>query len=461
MKKIGTIFLTLLVSTLLVGVFVPMINKGSGGKLEEGFDKWLGANQPKNPDSGTPTPEKSLYERRHDEDRVYTLDTNQGMREGFYTHKMGNKDVSEVSLIGKDAYLEINCSTIDSEGTVVNHINGAINSNVGDIGFNTTGDFILLTKTTNPKTLCFDINTDSTTVGGTRVIDEKYFSFEIMFHSLGAKYTTTSEVFRASIKNYNTQETTPLFIANAEDVSVEKDKLVSFKSSIKISDYITSENPNITISIDVQEKNMIPLDFMRWSFSYYPFEETEFNNFMQKIDRGEVNFYDSSKAWLYTNTTTGIKYFRYSYTENQIFLFDTQSYFTFAFRDYQKKITLESIESALKKHYRDSKASESFTAKKKHANGWTYYCFQFGDYVQGNLTKTEFELGNDYISSMDLSRDVMFYPSNRIPSEDLFLKFNSSPNPKAVKTCVDEMDTKEIEVIDSVEDNGTYWGPLH
>lgn len=61
MKKLGTIFLTLMVSTLLVGVFVPLINKKTGGKLEEGFDKWLGVNQqPENPDSGTPAEEKSL-----------------------------------------------------------------------------------------------------------------------------------------------------------------------------------------------------------------------------------------------------------------------------------------------------------------------------------------------------------------------------------------------------------------
>lgn len=406
MKKLGTIFLTLIVSTLLVGVFVPMINKGTGGKLEDSFDKWLGVNQNENP--GTQNEEKSLYEKRHADDIVYTLDATEAMKEGFYTYNMGS-NISQISRIASNSGVSISCRTKDSDGTVLQYITGGN----GSADINVLGDavsqrrFLYLTKyNKTPKTLIFDVDTSYISSDSFNCI--RYISFEIMFYYKSFNYTT-DEVFRASLLNMNNSENTTLFIGKKEDLSGEKDKQVRFNSLINVSDYTNVDEKNLAFSIDIQQNQWVAFDYIRWTFSEYPFNEVDFNKHMEKFNHGEINYYDVNLASIHEGA------FSYD-TDSSFFILDKDSTLTFAFRDPENKITLEEKEIL--------GSFGTCVGKKKRANNWTYFQFKFVNFPCCYIDADSYNLGTDYVSEMDIVTDVMIYPSGTIPSDEHYAKLN-------------------------------------
>lgn len=395
--------MTLLVSVLTLGILLPVINKSSGGKIEEQFDKWLGVtNSAEKPNSGTQNEEKSLYEKRHANDIIYTLDANQAMKEGFYTYNMGS-NMSQVSRIGSDSGLYIDCSTEDSEGNIVKYITGSNGSKDTDLVIGSNNLINLSKYNSAPKTLRFAVDTDYLTSNELG----KYISYEMMLHSDGREYSS-DEVFRVSLLNQNNSEKQILFAAKKESVNIGKDKLTRFNSLINVSDY-TNEEKDLMFLIDVQKDQPIYFDYIRWTFSDHPFGEEDFNKYIYKLNHGEINYYDIDLA------TISDGMFSYN-TDSSFFILDKDSTLTFAFRDPENKITLE------EKEIRGS--FDTCVGKKKRANNWTYFQFKFANSSWVIIDADSYVLGANYVAEMDIASDVMIYPSGTIPSDEHYAKLN-------------------------------------
>ena len=115
MKKLGTIFLTLLVSTLLVGVFVPMINKGSGGKVADGFDKWLNGNldtdKPSTPSQDNPS--VTVEEQGINVQHLKNSKTTEGYEVRTFSYAVKEKYSTDSSITASLTYVDgTDCSDI-------------------------------------------------------------------------------------------------------------------------------------------------------------------------------------------------------------------------------------------------------------------------------------------------------------------------------------------------------------
>lgn len=114
MKKFGTVIMTLFVSVLTLGILLPVINKSSGGKVEEQFDKWLNVIPEKTPEPVPDTRENLVkIDLRNEVDNgeitssVLFADfikdnSSKNVFYEEYTNISGNEDKCEINKVYKD-----------------------------------------------------------------------------------------------------------------------------------------------------------------------------------------------------------------------------------------------------------------------------------------------------------------------------------------------------------------------
>ncbi len=101
MKKFGTVMTTLFVSILTLGILLPVINKNTGGKVEEQFDKWLNLIPEKEP---TPVPDTR--------ENLVTIDLRNEVKNGSLTSSPFFEFFKENS--SKNIYPETGVPTVAS-----------------------------------------------------------------------------------------------------------------------------------------------------------------------------------------------------------------------------------------------------------------------------------------------------------------------------------------------------------
>lgn len=101
-----------MVSTLLVGVFVPMINKGTGGKVADGFDKWLNGN-PDKPSTPQDNPSVTVEEQGINVQHLKNSTTTEGYEVRTFSYEVKEKYTKDSTVTSSLTYVDgADCSDI-------------------------------------------------------------------------------------------------------------------------------------------------------------------------------------------------------------------------------------------------------------------------------------------------------------------------------------------------------------